>query len=202
MPEVSARLWRCLWAGVLSLACLLAGAPVRADEAAEVNLERTGEGLFLSVRQPLDLSPAVEEVLYKAVPIFFTHQVDVTEPRWYWTDKRVTSAVRTLRLAYQPLTRRWRLSVASGQAGGAGSPSYALHLNFDTLSEAVAAIGRVARWKVADAAALEADERYRVEYRFRLDLSLLPRPFQIGVANQPEWAIERQQRLEAGALSP
>ena len=202
MPEVSARWWRQLWACALALACLLAWAPSRANDAAEVSLDRNGEGLFLSVRQPLDLSPVVEEVLYKAVPIFFTHQVDVMEPRWYWTDKRVTSATRTLRLAYQPLTRRWRLSVASGQAASNGNAPYALHLNFDSLSEAVAAIGRVARWKVAEATVLDADERYRVEYRFRLDLSLLPRPFQIGVANQPEWTIERQQRLEAGALSP
>ncbi|MGE0099495.1 MAG: hypothetical protein AB7S86_14220, partial [Hydrogenophaga sp.] len=32
-------------------------------------------------------------------------------------------------------------------------------------------------------------------FAFRLDLSLVPRPFQIGMANQPEWAIELQRSL-------
>ena len=70
------------------------------------------------------------------------------------------------------------------------------------MSEALASVGRVARWKIADADLLDSDERYRIDYRFRLDLSLLPRPFQIGMANQPDWNIERELRLEAGPLKP
>ncbi len=199
MPEHGARVRRRVVlaaAGVWLAGSLL---PARA-EGGEVSLERTADGLFLSAREPLDLGDGVEEVLHKAVPIYFTYQAEVMAPRWYWTDRRVSNAARTLRLAFQPLTRRWRLSVASG-LGTAGMP-YALHLNFDTLSEALAAVGRVARWKIADAAALDDDERYRVGYRFRLDLSLLPRPFQIGMATQPEWNIESERRLEAGPLKP
>lgn len=185
---------------VLPIACLVGvGAHAQADDN-DVQLERTPDGIFLSVRQSLELGPGVEEVLYKAVPIYFTYQAEVTAPRWYWADKRVSNAARTLRLAFQPLTRRWRLSVASGL--GTASMQYALHLNFDSLSEALGAVGRVARWKVADGSALDDDERYRVEYRFRLDLSLLPRPFQIGMATQPEWNIEHQQRLDVGPLKP
>lgn len=188
---------------VLALALLVALTllmrPAWANEG-EVNLERTAEGLFLSVRQPLELGPALEEVLHKAVPVYFTYQAEVLEPRWYWADRRVVTAARTLRLGYQPLTRRWRLSVATGL--GLGGMQYALHLNFDSLSEALASVGRVARWKIADADLLDSDERYRVDYRFRLDLSLLPRPFQIGMANQPDWNIERELRLEAGPLKP
>ena len=37
---------------------------------------------------------------------------------------------------------------------------------------------------------------HEVEFSFRLDLSLLPRPFQIGMANQPDWVIEVQRDLE------
>ncbi len=169
---------------------------------AELQLEREAEGLYLSVRHSLSLAPAVEDALYKAVPLYFVYQADVLRARWYWTDKRITSATRTLRLAYQPLTRRWRLSIASGASAGASGMQYALHLSFDTLSEAVGAVGRVARWKIADAGALEDDERYRVDFRFRLDLSLLPRPFQIGMGNQPEWNVERAQRLEVPPVTP
>ena len=41
--------------------------------------------------------------LLRGVPLYFVWQADVYRKRWYWTDKRVASAVRTLRLAYQPL---------------------------------------------------------------------------------------------------
>jgi len=38
---------------------------------------------------------------------------------------------------------------------------------------------------------------YYLDFRFRLDLSQLPRPFQIGIAGQREWQISlaRTQRL-------
>ena len=40
-----------------------------------------------------------------------------------------------------------------------------------------------------------------MSFRFRLDLSLLPRPFQIGMATQPDWNIDvlRQLRTTASA---
>jgi hypothetical protein len=57
-------------------------------------------------------------------------------------------------------------------------------------------VGRVARWKLADAARLEPGTDHEVEFSFRLDLSLLPRPFQIGMANQPEWTVEARQTLQ------
>lgn len=188
---------------LLCWACLWAAATSRAQEAGAdvaVAVQRSTDGLFITARLPLELGPAVEEALFKAVPVYFVYQADVYEPRWYWTDKRVASATRTLRLAYQPLTRRWRLSAAAGPSG-ASNQQYALHQNFETLSEAVAALGRLARWRIADAARLEDGERYSVAFRFRLDLSLLPRPFQIGMANQPDWNIDvlRQLRTTANA---
>jgi hypothetical protein len=181
----------CLWGSAGSWA------QEPAPEAA-VAVQRSTDGLFVTARLPLVLGPAVEDALFKAVPVYFVYQADVYEPRWYWTDKRVASATRTLRLAYQPLTRRWRLSAAAGP-GGANSQQYALHQNFETLSEAVAALGRLARWRIADAARLEDGERYSVSFRFRLDLSLLPRPFQIGMANQPDWNIDVVRQLRTTA---
>lgn len=184
-------LWVGLWGATLS------HAQQQPTEAA-VAVQRSTDGLFITARLPLELGPAVEDALFKAVPVYFVYQADVFEPRWYWTDKRIVSTTRTLRLAYQPLTRRWRLSAAAG-AGAANAQQYALHQNFETLSEAVAALGRLARWKIADAARLDDGERYSVAFRFRLDLSLLPRPFQIGMANQPDWNIDIARQLRTSA---
>lgn len=163
----------------------------------QLNLQRTPEALYLSGRMELSPEQVVEEALLKSVPLYFVWQADIYRERWYWADRRIASVTRTLRLAYQPLTRRWRVSLsndAGASAGGAGL-QYALHQNYDSLADALAGVGRVTRWKLAEASRLPVDESHYVEFAFRLDLSLLPRPFQIGVGNQPEWTIEVRERM-------
>jgi hypothetical protein len=113
---------------------------------------------------------------------------DVMRERWYWYDKRVASAARSFRLAYQPLTRRWRLNVTAG-AGTTAPVGLALNQSFDSLPLALAAIRRVANWAIADASDVEVSQKHRVEFRFRLDLAQLPRPFQIGMLGDSDWDI-------------
>ncbi len=195
--------WLCsLHAALCALVILLAGgafttAQAQKPQVFQLNLQRTTEALYLSGRMELSPEQVVEEALFKSVPLYFVWQADIYRERWYWTDRRIASATRTLRLAYQPLTRRWRVSLsndAAVNAGGAGL-QYALHQNYDSLSEALTGVARVTRWKIADAARLPADENHRLEFAFRLDLSLLPRPFQIGLGNQPGWTIEVRDQI-------
>jgi hypothetical protein len=199
MPAGLSQVLTCLrrWvAALLVLAVLGSHAQANGPEAQQAQLHRTTEALLLSARLRLQPGPAVEDALLKGVPLYFVWNADVYRHRWYWSDKRVASATRTLRLAYQPLTRRWRLSVASDGSGSSSAGlQYALHQNFDSLAQAMAAVGRVSRWKIADASRLDEDDTHRVEWGFRLDLSLLPRPFQIGMGNQPEWVMEMQRAL-------
>jgi hypothetical protein len=115
-------------------------------------------------------------------------EADTFRERWYWTNKRVLSAERHMRLAYQPLTRRWRLNLASGLITQAGL-ALALNQNFDSLSEALAAVQRLSRWKIGDISDQDLELRHYVEFRFRLDMSQLPRPFQIGTLGQTDWNI-------------
>ena len=67
-----------------------------------------------------------------------------------------------------------------------------------TRAEAFAAIRRGVNWKVAELSQLEEGSSHYVEFGFRLDTSLLPRPMQIGIGTQPEWAlsVERTQRFD------
>lgn len=190
--------WAWLW---------LAATPAAAREpqVEQIALQRTADGLYLSARLELAPSPAVEDALLRGVPLYFVWQAELVRDRWYWSDKRVASAQRTLRLVYQPLTRRWRVSVSNHPEAGRGGAGlqYALHQNFDDLSNALAGVSRVLRWRIAEAADLAAGGDQRVELAFRLDLSLLPRPFQIGMANQPEWLVDFRRRIEVpGAIEP
>jgi hypothetical protein len=146
-----------------------------------------------------DLPPPVEDALLKGMPMFFVAEVTLLRDRWYWYDKQVAAAERHMRLSYQPLTRRWRLQVSAQPIGSSGQ---ALGQSFETQEEAMDAVKHVARWKVADVADIEPDAKYNVDFRFRLDISQLPRPFQIGAVGQADWNISavRTQRLalEAG----
>jgi len=192
--------WRRLTAALLLL--VLAVWPARAYEpdTLQLALQRSPEALYLSARLKLVPGAGVEDALLKGVPLYFVWHADVYRQRWYWTDKRVASAVRTLRLAYQPLTRRWRVSLSNDASGGTGAGlQYALHQNFDSLADALAGVGRVSRWRIADAARLDPDEKHRLEWGFRLDLALLPRPFQIGMVNQPEWVMQVSRAMRVPA---
>lgn len=189
------RALRALAGSLLGLgAAAVLAAPESFGDGPQLMLARRSDGLFLSARLPLELSPAMEEVLRKGVPLHFLWQAEVILSRWYWVDKTVASAARTVRLAYQPLTRRWRLSYASGTPGASGL-QYALHQNFDSLSEALASVGHVSNWKLADAARWNAGGEQRVEFSFALDLSQLPRPFQLGLFQQSGWSLALQKTL-------
>ena len=176
---------------VASLGCLFSGV-VRADapaaEIAVFKTERTGDAILLTTAVKFDLPAAVEEALIKGVAIIFVAEVDVYRERWYWMNKKVLSTERHLRLAYQPLTRRWRLNIASGVI----TPSalgVSLNQNFDTLADALSALQRQSRWKIADSSEIDPDQKHVIEFKFRLDLAQLPRPLQIGTLGQSDWSI-------------
>jgi hypothetical protein len=150
--------------------------------------------VLLSAYVKFDLPGVVEDALLKGIPMFFVADAVLYRDRWYWYDKQLSTTARHMRLSYQPLTRRWRLLVSHAPIGNSG---LALGQNFETQEEAVAAVQRISRLKLAEAADIDSNTRYNVDFRFRLDISQLPRPFQIGVVGQADWNISasRNQRL-------
>lgn len=177
-----------------------AAGPESSPEVTQFQVDRTTDGLFVSAAVNFELPMVVEDALLKGIPLVFVAEVDVFRNRWYWYDKKLISAERHFRLAFQPLTRRWRLNIASGQISP-NSLGLALNQNFDSLPEAMAVVQRISRWKVAEANELDADQKQSIEFRFRLDVSQLPRPFQIGVLGQADWniALSALQRLPTEA---
>jgi Domain of unknown function (DUF4390) len=190
------------WAAWLVCVFLAFVAPIQAraeaPEITEMRLERSEEGVFLSANVRFDLPAIVEDALLKGIPMFFVAEAELFRDRWYWYDKKIADSERHMRLAYQPLTRRWRLNVSPTPIGNAGlGLGVALTQNFDSLSDALAAVQRVSRWKIAPPAAVDSDAKYNVDFRFRLDVSQLPRPFQIGAVGQADWNLSasKNQRL-------
>jgi len=156
------------------------------NDAAEVialDAEREEDGLYLNYAVELDLPRAVEDALLKAVPLYFVAEVQVFRERWYWRDRRVADAVRVWRIVYQPLTSNYRVTF------GGLSQSYA------SRDEALIAISRGSGWKIAEAGQVESGASHYLEFTYKLDPNLLPRPLQIGVGGQPEWQVSARRTL-------
>jgi len=172
----------------LALALLVATSLLHAAgaELAAFAVQRGEDGVSIDYALNFELPRGAEEALAKSVPLYFVAEAEVFRDRWYWRDKRIASASRVWRIVYQPLTSNYRVTFAG------------LSQSYATRAEAFAAIRRGVSWKIADAGQIEEGSRHYVEFSFRLDTSLLPRPMQIGIATQPDWAlsVERMQRFD------
>jgi len=165
-------------------------------EVTQLRLERADDGVYLSASVQFELPPLVTEVLEKGIAVFFVADAELFQERWYWADRKVAQASRHMRLAYQPLTRRWRLNVSPVPITNAGL-GVAFNQSFDTLGDALAAIKRIGRLRLGDVADVSESPVHPVTFRFRLDMSQLPRPLQIGFVGNSDWnmTIERNARL-------
>jgi hypothetical protein len=202
--NVAKMLLRCFVAFVFFvISTMLAVHAASADGAAPASIsslqvERSDGAVFLNAQVAFDLPAPIEDVLLKGIPLFFVAEAEVRRDRWYWYDKKLAVAARHMRLAYQPLTRRWRLNVSnnsgstssSGSGLGGGLPQY-----FDTLAEALSKVQRINRWRIVELAELDPDVLHTVELSFKLDISQLPRPFQIGLIGQSDWNISTSKSI-------
>ncbi|MGZ8274453.1 MAG: DUF4390 domain-containing protein [Burkholderiaceae bacterium] len=167
-----------------ALAFLLAPLQVTADErigvmAAGLELAReNGTGaIVLNATFEFELPQALEEAVQKGIALYFNIEFELFRKRWYWFDRRVASETLTYRLSYSPLTRQYRLA-----RGGLSQP-------FESLEEALALVKSVRNWKVADRAQLSPRDDYDAQVRMRLDVSQLPKPFQVNAITSREWNL-------------
>jgi uncharacterized membrane protein YciS (DUF1049 family) len=174
----------------------LASAQSRTASVSQLRLEQADDGVYLSAQVQFELPSLVEEVLDKGIAIYFVAEAELYRERWYWTDLKIAQVTRHMRLAYQPLTRRWRLNVSPVPITNAGF-GVSLNQNFDTLADALDTVRRVGRLRLGEISEIGDGATHPVEFRFRLDTSQLPRPFQIGAVGQADWSIsaERSARL-------
>ncbi len=169
----------------------------RAAIVTQMRLEQGDDGVYLAAAVDFELPALVQDVLDKGIAIHFVAEAELYRQRWYWSDRKVAQVSRYMRLAYQPLTRRWRLNVAPVPITGNTGFGVLLNQNFDSLDEALDTVKRIGRMRLGDTADISDEVVHPVLFRFRLDTSQLPRPFQIGVVGLAEWdiAAERYARL-------
>jgi len=169
----------CRW--LLPLLLLTALLPARAAEQVELqqaHLEAADDGYRLSATFAFTLNHGLEDALIRGVPLYFTTDVEITRPRWYWFDEKTIRTSQTVRISYNVLTRQYH-------AGAAGQ----LQQTFNTLEDALALVRRPPRWLVAEPEALKPGQTYQVALRMGLDLAQLPKPFQVNALNNSDWRL-------------
>lgn len=169
------------WIALLFFALFPLVCPLAAG-AAEIEVKRADivageEAWLLDAEFGIDLGHRLEEVVSRGVALYFVAEFELTKARWYWVDEHVAGRTQTWRLAYNALTRQYRLS------------SGALHQSFGTLDEALRVLARLRNWTVADKAQLKPGEPYNAALRLKLDLTQLPKPFQVTAIGNKDWNI-------------
>jgi hypothetical protein len=145
------------------------------------SLQQADEGnngaLILNATFEFELPQALEEAVQKGIALYFNIEFELYRKRWYWFDRRIASSTLVYRLSYSPLTRQYRLA-----RGGLSRP-------FESLDETLALLKSVRNWKVADRWILSPREDYVAQVRMRLDVSQLPKPFQVNAITSREWSL-------------
>jgi hypothetical protein len=174
---------RLVMSWLIVAACLGAAGPVAADErigvmAATLEPARDSEsGIVLNATFEFEMPQALEEAVQKGIALYFNTEFEVYRKRWWWFDRRVHSVALTYRLSYSPLTRQYRLA-----RGGLSQP-------FESLDEALALLKSVRNWKVAERGMFQPRDDFEAYVRMRLDVSQLPKPFQVNAITSREWSL-------------
>ena len=174
------RCWKRLsWPAAL-LALFLGMAPDATADGVEVKsaaLVRAEDGYYLEAEFAVALTPVLEDALNKGVPLYFALEFELTRPRWYWFNEKIASGRQQYRLSYNALTLQYRVGIGR------------LYQNFASLPEAMNFLSRVRLREIAEPDALGSGVSYTAALRLRLDVSQLPRPFQISAVGSRDWSV-------------
>lgn len=172
LPSVLLPLW-------LLVAALLPVATAHAEgiQVKRAALEAAEEGYQLNADFEITLNPTLEQALKKGIVLYFVTEFELVSPRWYWLDEKIVRSELQEALSYYALTRQYRLSRGL------------LSQNFDTLEEALQILSRLRNRITVESAALKKDTAYLATLRMRLDVSRLPKPFQVEALSSRDWNL-------------
>jgi len=158
-----------LWLGVAQAGSI---------EPKSATLTPDERGYAVTADFAIQIGPRLEDAVSKGVPLHFRFEIQIKRKRWYWADEHIAGRVLKYRLSYQALTRQYRLSLGN------------LHQNYDSLDEAIQALGRVARLHVVEKSALPFGEPLTVAVRLSLDHTQLPKPLQVDALADRDWQVD------------
>jgi hypothetical protein len=172
---VTVRFFRLL---VCQLLLVFACASAHAAEGIEItraSIEASDDGYRLAANYSFDLTPGLEQAITHGIPLYFTTEIELIRPRWWWTDDKAVSKRRTVRLHYDLLTRQYTVFVMGS-----------IQQSFATLEDALFLIRRPSRWLFASHGDLKPGETYNVSLRMFMDREYLQKPLQVDAFNNSD----------------
>lgn len=166
------------------LACAVQPAWADSVTARRADAELVDGQLAISTRFGIRLPSGLSDALTQGVPLTFRLEFELTRPRltayylnvsqWFSPHSSIT-----FKLSYQPLTNRYRVAIGSFS-------NY-----YPSLNDAVRAVGAIQSWRVLDPGTLSGDAPDQVAGRVRLvlDISELPKPFQLNALGSSDWTL-------------
>jgi hypothetical protein len=133
----------------------------------------------LNAQFDVAFNPTLEEALQKGVSLYFVLELG-PRPRWYWLDEKLVQRAIQYRISYSPLTRQYR--VTTGLLGQ----------QYEALEEVEHLLSRIVSRPVIAVDALTKGARYEAAVRLRLDVTQLPKPFQINALASRDWSMESE----------
>ena len=162
---------------LMMLSLFSASAIAEGVKLKSADLERADSDWLLNAIFQIELTPGLEDAVQKGVVLYFQTEFDLTRSRWYWFDEKPVLAQRLTRLSYQPMTQQYRIA------------SEGFTFSAKTMFEALQAVGSIGGWKVIDSNQIDPSKSYTAALRMTLDLSKLPKPFQVNALNNRDWNV-------------
>jgi len=141
---------------------------------AEARLDE--DGYQLTADFNIRLNYAIQQALDRGVPIYFVGEFTLTRSRWYWFDEQIFQSEQTMKLSYNELTQRYRISRG------------ALLQNFSSLDEVLRVLDRQSSLSFP-AHYIKKDDRYLAAARLRLDINQLPKLLQVNALTGKDWNL-------------
>lgn len=165
---------------ILALGLVLAQAPAWAEgiRAKQIELQTHDDHYVLAGGFEVQLNEKLEEALKRGVTITFIQEFELVRPRDYWVDENIAEAERTLKLSHNALLRSFTVNTAGRLS------------NYDTLSEALGAVGNLNNWAVVERALVKKKSAYQAGVRMYVDLSQLPKPLQVNAFASDRWQMD------------
>jgi len=135
------------------------------------------QGYEISIDSEIALNATLEQVLEKGIVLYFVTKFSLVDSRWYWLYDEVARGKLRVGLRYYALTRQYHLN----------HPSFSQ--SFNTLAEALQALGQLRDYPLIVKSDLKNDVDYIASLRIWLDLTRMPKPFQVEALGSRKWDL-------------
>lgn len=162
--------------------CLLAALTAQAMDISvrSPQLVANEDGYSLAADFNINFNSRLEEAVNRGVVLYFAVDFELTRSRWYWFDEQVIRRTRTFQLSYHALTRQYRLSTG------------ALHQSYNSLDDVLRVVSRLRNWQVLEKGEIRSEQAYHVGLRMRLDLTQMPKTFQVSALSNKDWDLSSE----------